>query len=123
MIKIAVAAGVDEAKFTTCLDDPAAAAEVAAITAKATTELGINSTPTIYLASQQYVGLKSPTDWSALIDAELAKLNASSASPAPSASAAASAAPSAAPSAAASAAASAGPSAAASAAPSGSTAP
>jgi protein-disulfide isomerase len=129
VIKIAVAAGLDEAKFTACLDDPAAAAEVAAITAKATTELGINSTPTIFLAGTPYVGLKSPTEWSALIDAELAKLNASSASPAPSASAAASAAPSVAPSGAASAApsasaaASAAPSSAASAAPSGSTTP
>ena len=120
VIKIAVAAGLDEAKFTACLDDPAAAAEVAAITAKATNELGINSTPTIYLDGQQYVGLKTPTDWATIIDAALAKVNASAA---PSGSPAVSAAPSAVPSAAPSAAASAGPSAVPSAAPSGSTAP
>jgi len=93
VIQIAAAAGLDEAAFTTCLGSQPAADDVAAVTAKATNELGINSTPTIYLQGEQYVGLKSATDWSALIDAELAKLNAASA--APSASAGASAAPSA----------------------------
>lgn len=93
VIKIAVAAGLDEATFTTCLGSQPAADAVAAITAKATGELAIDSTPTIYLAGTKYVGLKTASDWGALIDAELAKLNASSA--APSASAGASAAPSA----------------------------
>jgi protein-disulfide isomerase len=92
VFRIAVAAGVDEAKLTTCYDDPAAAAEVAAVTAKAMGELGIDSTPTVFLAGTKHVGLKSPTEWSSLIDTELAKLNASAA---PSASPAASVAPSA----------------------------
>jgi protein-disulfide isomerase len=87
VIQIAAAAGLDEASFRTCLDTPAPAAEVAAITAKATGELGINSTPTMYLAGTKYVGLKSASDWAALIDAELARLNPSAApSVAPSAS-------------------------------------
>jgi protein-disulfide isomerase len=79
VIQIAAAAGLDEVAFRTCLDTPAPAAEVAAITAKATGELGINSTPTMYLAGTKYVGLKSASDWAALIDAELAKLNPSAA--------------------------------------------
>lgn len=86
VIQIAVAAGLEETAFTSCLDSQAAADEVTAITAKATGELGIDSTPTIYLAGNKNVGLKSPADWSSLIDAELAKINASSASPDPSAS-------------------------------------
>ena len=89
VVKIAVAAGLDEAALNTCMDSQAAADAVKTITAKATTELGINSTPTIYLNGTQSVGLKSPTQWAALIDAELAKLNASAApggSPAASAS-------------------------------------
>jgi protein-disulfide isomerase len=73
VIQIAVAAGLDEGKFTTCLDSQPAKDAVAAITAKATNELGIDSTPTIYLNGTKYVGLKSPSEWSALIDAELAK--------------------------------------------------
>ena len=93
VISIAAAAGLDEAAFATCLDTQPPADEVALITATAIEELGINSTPTMYLQGTQYVGLKSASDWGALIDAELAKLNASSA--APSASAGASAAPSA----------------------------
>jgi len=86
VIQIAVAAGLDESKFTTCLDSSAAKDEVAAITAKATGELGVNSTPTIYLNGTQNVGLKSVAEWSALIDAELAKINASPAASAPPAS-------------------------------------
>jgi protein-disulfide isomerase len=88
VIRIATAAGLDEATFTTCLGSQPAADAVAAITAKATGELAIDSTPTIYLAGTKYVGLKSAADWGALIDAELAKLNAASAAPsvAPSAS-------------------------------------
>jgi len=85
--KIAVAAGLDEAAFTTCMASQAAKDEVAATTAKAINELGINSTPTIYLNGTQNVGLKSPAEWSSLIDAELARL-AASAAPSASASAA-----------------------------------
>ena len=77
VVQIAVAAGLDEAGFSTCLDSPAAADAVKTITDKATTELGINSTPTIYLNGTQSIGLKSPTQWAAMIDAELAKVNAS----------------------------------------------
>jgi protein-disulfide isomerase len=96
VIQIAVAAGLDEATFTACLDSAPAAAEVAAITAKATGQLGIDSTPTIYLNGQKNVGLKSPAEWGALIEAELAKASASpaaSSAPAASPSASASAAP------------------------------
>ena len=82
VIQIAVAAGLDEARFTTCLDSPAAKDEVTAITAKAVNELGINSTPTIYLNGTQSVGLKSAAEWGALIQAELAKASASPAAPA-----------------------------------------
>jgi protein-disulfide isomerase len=74
--QIAVAAGVDEAAFTTCMDSQAALDFVNNITDVATTQLGINSTPTIYLNGTQYVGLKSPADWTTLIDAELAKSSA-----------------------------------------------
>ncbi len=89
VIQIAVAAGLDEAKFTTCLDSAAATDAVSAITAKATTELGVNSTPTIYLNGTKYVGLKSAAEWGALITAELAKASASPAASAPAASASA----------------------------------
>ena len=78
VIKIAVAAGLDEAQFTTCVASQAAKDSVASITAKAIS-LGIDSTPTIYLNGTKYVGLKSTSEWSALIDAELAKLSASAA--------------------------------------------
>ena len=76
VIQIAAAAGLDQAAFTTCLDSSAASDAVSAITTKATGELGINSTPTIYLNGTQYVGLKAPSEWSTLIDAELAKASA-----------------------------------------------
>jgi protein-disulfide isomerase len=97
VIRIAAAAGLDEAAFTACLGTQPPADAVAAITAKARGELAIDSTPTIFLGGQKYVGLKTASDWGALIEAELAKVNASSAAPsaAPSASAGASAAPSA----------------------------
>jgi protein-disulfide isomerase len=95
VIAIAGAAGLDEAAFTTCLDSQAAADAFAAAQAQGD-QLGINQTPTMFLNGTQYVGLKSPTDWATLIDAELAKAGASPAasggspatSPAPSASAA-----------------------------------
>ena len=84
---IAAAAGVEPVAFGTCLEDPAAVAAVDAANARGV-ELGINSTPTLYIAGQQIVGLKSAAELGALIDAELARLSASpAASPAASASA------------------------------------
>jgi protein-disulfide isomerase len=85
--QIAVAAGVEEQAFTTCMNGDAALAEVGATTSKAL-GLGINSTPTMYLGGQQIVGLKSVSELSALIDAELAKASGAPSSAAPSASAA-----------------------------------
>jgi protein-disulfide isomerase len=76
VIQIAVAAGLDEASFTSCLDSQDASDFVTSITTKATNELGINSTPTIYLNGTQYIGLKSVAEWTQLIDAELAKSSA-----------------------------------------------
>jgi protein-disulfide isomerase len=73
VIQIATAAGLDEAAFTTCIDSQPARDFVDNITNVAINQLGINSTPTVYLNGTQYVGLKSATDWAALIDAELAK--------------------------------------------------
>jgi protein-disulfide isomerase len=70
--QIAVAAGVEEQAFSSCLDGEAALTKVAATTSKAT-GLGINSTPTMYIGGQQIIGLKSVAELSALIDAELAK--------------------------------------------------
>jgi protein-disulfide isomerase len=70
--KIAVAAGVEEQAFSTCLDAGPALTHVGETTSKAL-GLGINSTPTMYLGGQQIVGLKSVAELSALIDAELAK--------------------------------------------------
>jgi len=70
--QIAVAAGVEEQAFSSCLGSEAALTKVAETTSKAT-GLGINSTPTMYIGGQQIVGLKSVAELSALIDAELAK--------------------------------------------------
>lgn len=87
VVAIAGAAGLDTAAFSTCLDSPAAADAFAQQQAKGQ-ELGINSTPTMYLNGTKYVGLKSASDWAALINAELAKASASpAASPAASGSA------------------------------------
>ena len=82
VVAIAEAAGLDGAAFEACLDTPEAAAAFDADQAKAN-ELGINATPTMFLNGTKYVGLKSPSDWAALIEAELAKASASpAASPA-----------------------------------------
>jgi protein-disulfide isomerase len=78
VVAIAEAAGVEPVAFGACLDGAAAAAAVDATNAKST-ELGINSTPTIYIGGKQIVGLKSAAELGALIEAELA---ASSPSPA-----------------------------------------
>lgn len=74
--QIAVAAGLEEGAFTSCLDSQPALDFVNNITDVATTQLGVNSTPTIYLNGTQYVGLKSVSDWRTLIEAELAKTSA-----------------------------------------------
>jgi protein-disulfide isomerase len=76
VIQIAAAAGLDEAAFTSCIDSQPALDFVNNITDVATAQLGINSTPTIYLNGTQSVGLRSVADWSALIEAELAKSSA-----------------------------------------------
>lgn len=70
--QIAVAAGVEEQAFSSCLASEAALTNVGETTSKAV-GLGINSTPTMYIGGQQIVGLKSVAELSALIDAELAK--------------------------------------------------
>lgn len=79
---IAEAAGLDGAAFGSCLNDTTKVQQVADITTQAI-NLGINSTPTMYLAGQQIVGLKSAQELGGLIQAAAA-----SASPAPSGSAA-----------------------------------
>ncbi len=83
---IAEAAGVEPVAFGTCLDDAAAAAAVDAANARGV-ELGINSTPTLYVAGRQIVGLRSAAELGVMIEAELVRLSASpGASPAASAS-------------------------------------
>jgi len=72
LTKIAVAAGLDEPTFKSCLDSDPAKQAVAAANAESVS-LGINSTPTIYIGGQQIVGLKTAAELGALIDAELAK--------------------------------------------------
>ncbi len=73
MTQIAVAAGVDEAAFNSCMDSPAAAADVTQTTDMAN-GLGINSTPTLRLNGGDLIRqLLTATQLSDLIDAELAK--------------------------------------------------
>jgi protein-disulfide isomerase len=94
LVQIAVAAGLDRGQFTSCLDTQAAV-EAFQATQDQGQQLGIQSTPTFFLNGTKYVGLKTASDWGALIDAELAKASASPAASAPtgSPSASASAAP------------------------------
>lgn len=73
---IAEAAGVEPVAFGACLDGAAAAAAVNASNARGA-ELGINSTPTLYIAGQQIVGLRSAAELGVIIEAELARLSAS----------------------------------------------
>ncbi len=68
---IAEAAGVEPTAFSTCLDDASAIQVVAGTTTDAV-NLGINSTPTMYIAGQQIVGLKSAQELGALIEAAAA---------------------------------------------------
>lgn len=84
---IAEAAGLEPSAFTSCLDAPATLQAVADITSKAT-GLGINSTPTMYIAGQKIVGLKTAQELGSLIEAVAA-----SPSPAPSGAPSPSAAP------------------------------
>ena len=90
LVQIAAAAGLDTAKFTACLDSQPAADAFNATQAQGQ-QLGINQTPTMFLNGTKYVGLKTVSDWGALIDAELAKASASAAPSAPAGSPAASA--------------------------------
>ena len=92
LVQIAVAAGVDDAQFTACLDSQAAADAFATVLAQSQ-QAGINQTPTLFLNGVKYAGLMSPSDWGTLIQAELAKVSASPAASAPAASAPAASAP------------------------------
>jgi protein-disulfide isomerase len=86
LVRIAVAAGLDEARFTTCLDSKPAADAFAAEQAQGE-QLGINQTPTMLLNGTRSAGLKTAAQWAVLIDAELAKAGASPAGSAASSSA------------------------------------
>lgn len=72
---IAGAAGLDEAAFAACLDDPTAVEEVAAATTEALGR-GINSTPTLYVNDRQVVGLRSARELGAMIEAAAAEATA-----------------------------------------------
>lgn len=73
---IAEAAGLDGAAFTACIDTPAAIQAVATTSTDAV-NLGINSTPTMYIAGQQIVGLKGADVLGAMIEAAAANATAS----------------------------------------------
>jgi protein-disulfide isomerase len=87
---IAAAAGVDTSNFAACLNDATKIQAVADASNKAL-GMGINSTPTMYIAGQQIVGLKTAQELGALIEAAAASASpsASPSSAAPSASASA----------------------------------
>jgi protein-disulfide isomerase len=85
VVQIAVAAGLDEVAFTTCLDSAPAAKHVADTTAAALA-LGINSTPTAYINGTQVVGLQTAAEYGKLIEAALAAASGAPESAAPSAS-------------------------------------
>jgi protein-disulfide isomerase len=68
---IAEAAGLDPTAFSSCLDDTSAIQAVVDASTQAV-NLGINSTPTMYIAGQQLVGLKSAQELGALIEAAAA---------------------------------------------------
>jgi protein-disulfide isomerase len=72
LTQIAVAAGLDEGKFTSCLDSAQAKQQVETASTEAL-NLGINQTPTFSIGGQLIPGLKSAAELGALIDAELAK--------------------------------------------------
>ncbi len=72
LTQIAVAAGLDEGKFTSCLDSAPAKQTVEAASTEALS-LGINQTPTFSIGGQLSPGLKSAAELGALIEAELAK--------------------------------------------------
>ncbi len=80
---IAAAAGVDTAALGSCLDSPATIQAVTDISTKAV-GMGINSTPTMYLAGQQLVGLKTAQQLGALIEAAAASAAPSASAPSPS---------------------------------------
>lgn len=72
VVQIAVAAGVDEAAFNTCLDSPEATADVTETTQMAL-DLAINSTPTLRINGGELIRtLMRVSDLSAAIDQALA---------------------------------------------------
>jgi protein-disulfide isomerase len=73
---IAEAAGVDVTNWDSCVDAPETVAEVTASTTKGG-ELGITSTPTLFLGDQKLVGVQNFEELGALIEAEAAKASAS----------------------------------------------
>jgi protein-disulfide isomerase len=79
LTSIAEAAGVEPVAFRSCLDE-AATIQAVAETTSAGVALQVNSTPTMYIAGQQLVGLKTAAELGALIEA-------AAASPSPSAAA------------------------------------
>lgn len=70
--KWAVAAGADLTKFTTCIADPKTSAVVDA-DLKLGQDNGISGTPSFYINGQQLVGAQPLSEFSKVIDAELAK--------------------------------------------------
>ena len=78
---IATAAGVDTTNFAACLNDATKIQAVADISNKAL-GMGINSTPTMYIAGQQIVGLKTAQELGALIEAAAASASPSASAPA-----------------------------------------
>ena len=66
----AKAVGVDEAKFTACLDSGEKAASVAE-DVKAATEAGVNSTPTFFINGRELSGAQPEEEFKRVIDEEL----------------------------------------------------
>jgi protein-disulfide isomerase len=79
--QIAVAAGLDEAAFTSCVATAPAAQHVADTTA-AGLGLGVNSTPTAFINGTPVVGLQPAAEYGRLIEAALAAASGAPASPA-----------------------------------------
>jgi len=71
LARIAAAAGVNTSGFLTCVDSGAAVSEVATATQEALAR-GVNATPTLYVADQQIVGLRTAEELGRLIEAAAA---------------------------------------------------
>lgn len=69
----ATALGVDIAKFNTCLDSDKYAASIAA-DFKLGEQIGVNSTPTMYVNGRPVVGAQPFEQFQAVIDEELARV-------------------------------------------------